>query len=148
VDRKRSHAQTVRSDGGETNRDRSAAARFGLVLDCADPQRLARFWAAALDYVNVGAAGAYVALYPRRRPGPKLLLQRVDEPKRSKNRMHIDLETTDINTEADRLTALGAQRLGDRPCTEHGSTWILMTDPEGNEFCICDNANPTPTPTR
>ena len=60
-------------------------ARFGLVLDCADPQRLADFWASALDYVDVGTAGAYVALYPRDRPGPKLLLQRVEEPKASKN---------------------------------------------------------------
>ena len=41
---------------------------FGLVLDCADPQRLAAFWAAALDYVNVGSAGAYVALYPSGSP--------------------------------------------------------------------------------
>jgi len=47
---------------------------FGLVLDCADPDRLAEFWAAALGYVNVGAAGVYVALYPREGNGPKLLL--------------------------------------------------------------------------
>jgi predicted enzyme related to lactoylglutathione lyase len=117
-------------------------ATFGLVLDCADPERLAGFWTAALDYVNVGSAGAYVALYPRERSGPKLLLQRVDEPKTSKNRMHIDIETPDIHTEATRLAALGAQRVSDGPCNEHGSTWILMADPEGNEFCICDNGNP------
>ena len=50
-------------------------ANFGLVLDCTDPQRLADFWSAALDYVNLGAAGAYVALYPRDRPGPKFLFR-------------------------------------------------------------------------
>ena len=58
------------------------APRFGLVLGCADPDQLAEFWAGALDYVNVNAAGTYVALYPRDGNGPKLLLQRVDEPKR------------------------------------------------------------------
>ena len=118
-------------------------ASFGFVLDCDDPQRLAVFWASALDYVNVGEAGAYVALYPRERPGPKLLLQRVSEPKSSKNRMHIDIETPDIHREAERLTALGARHVAEAPCSEHGSTWLLMTDPEGNEFCICDNGTPS-----
>lgn len=118
------------------------AQRFGLVLDCADPERLAMFWAEALGYANVGSAGAYVALYPRQGSGPKLLLQRVAEPKSSKNRMHLDIEAPDIHREAERLTALGARRVGEEPCSEHGSTWILMADPEGNEFCICDNGNP------
>lgn len=115
---------------------------FGLVLDCADPEPLAQFWAEALGYTNVGAAGSYVALYPRHGNGPKLLLQRVSEPKTSKNRMHLDIETPDIELEAKRLTRLGAQRVNDSTCSEHGSTWILMADPEGNEFCICDNGNP------
>ena len=43
----------------------SPSPHFGLVLDCADPHRLAEFWAEALGYANVGAAGVYVALYPR-----------------------------------------------------------------------------------
>lgn len=43
----------------------ATAPRLGLVLDCVDPERLAVFWAAALDYANVGSAGAYAALYPR-----------------------------------------------------------------------------------
>lgn len=49
--------------------------RFGLVLDCADPERLAAFWGPALGYVNIGAAGSYVALVPDGSAGPKLLLQ-------------------------------------------------------------------------
>jgi predicted enzyme related to lactoylglutathione lyase len=113
---------------------------FGLVLDCADPERLAEFWAEALGYANVGSAGVYVALYPREGTGPKLLLQRVAEPKATKNRMHLDIEVSDIDVEADRLSGLGARRVSDDTCSEHGSTWILMADPEGNEFCICDNA--------
>src|SRR5258707_131439 len=53
--------------------------RIGLVLDCADPQELAKFWAPALDYAVVGGAGAYVLLVPPDPSRPKLLLQRVAE---------------------------------------------------------------------
>ena len=113
-------------------------AHLGLVLDCSDPERLAEFWAPALGYLNLGTAGNYVALYPDGATGPKLLLQRVEESKTVKNRMHFDIEVTDIEAEAQRLVAIGATRVSDGPCSEHGSTWILMSDPEGNEFCVCD----------
>ena len=122
--------------------DHNPVPHFGLVLDCADPERLAEFWAETLGYANVGSAGVYVALYPREGNGPKLLLQRVIEPKATKNRMHVDIEVPDIDVEADPLCGLGAQRVSDETCSEHGSTWILMADPEGNEFCICDNGSP------
>jgi predicted enzyme related to lactoylglutathione lyase len=111
---------------------------IGLVLDCADPVALAGFWATALHYAVVGEAGNYVALVPDGRPGPKLLLQRVDEAKRVKNRMHIDIESPDIRSEAARLEAHGATRVQPDARNEHGTTWILMADPEGNEFCVCD----------
>jgi predicted enzyme related to lactoylglutathione lyase len=111
---------------------------IGLVLDCQDPAALAEFWSAALDYVNVGDAGAYVVLLPNGRPGPKLLLQEVPEPKTTKNRMHLDIDAVDIEAEADRLESLGAQRARPDALHEHGTNWILMTDPEGNEFCVCD----------
>jgi len=112
--------------------------RLGLVLDCADPERLAEFWAAALGYQRLGAAGQYVLLHPSEQSEPKLLLQRVPEAKAVKNRMHLDLETPDIEAEATRLQALGATRVDAGTQSEHGSTWILMADPEGNEFCVCD----------
>ena len=118
-------------------------ARLGLVLDCADPQRLATFWSAALGYVNVGSAGSYVALVSPVGGGaaPKLLLQRVPEPKAGKNRVHVDLEVADIDAEADRLEALGARRVATVPMSEHGTRWWLMADPEGNEFCVCDGGS-------
>jgi predicted enzyme related to lactoylglutathione lyase len=116
---------------------------IGLVLDCADPVALAEFWGPALDYVSVGEVGAYVALFPSGRPGPKLLLQRVDEPKVTKNRMHFDIEVLDIEAEAARLIALGATRVQPDTLSEHGTTWILMADPEGNEFCVCDAGQTT-----
>ena len=111
---------------------------IGLVLDCEDPERLAKFWGPALGYVNLGNVGSYVALFPDGRPGPKLLLQKVPEAKVTKNRFHADLEVADIHAEAKRLVALGATKVSEEPCSEHGSTWLLMLDPEGNEFCVCD----------
>jgi hypothetical protein len=116
----------------------TAVSAFGLVLDCADPETLAEFWAAALGYEPLGSAGNYVALVPPTPGRPKLLLQRVPEPKTTKNRMHLDIETPDIEPEAARLEQLGATRLGAETQSEHGSTWILMADPVGNEFCVCD----------
>src|SRR5258706_72481 len=83
-------------------------------------------------------AASASALLPNRPPGPELVLQKVAEPKHGKNRMHLDIEVADIETEATRLEALGAVRVQTDHLSEHGSTWILMTDPEGNEFCVCD----------
>jgi predicted enzyme related to lactoylglutathione lyase len=114
-------------------------ATMGLVLDCADPEALAEFWAAALGYTKVGGAGSYVMLLPAEGDGPQLLLQQVAEAKAAKNRMHLDIHVADIAAEADRLAALGARRLETDPLEEHGTHWFLMADPEGNEFCICDS---------
>jgi predicted enzyme related to lactoylglutathione lyase len=122
----------------------SQGAQIGMVLDCTDPEALAEFWAPALGYLNLGTAGSYVALFPDGRPGPKLLLQRVAEPKTVKNRMHFDIEVSDIEAEAARLIDLGATRVSDTPYNEHGSAWILMADPEGNEFCVCDGGQTQP----
>ena len=111
--------------------------RLGLVLDCLDPAALAPFWAAALGYEVFADVGNYVALLPVNKPGPKLLLQRVPEHKVAKNRVHFDVETADIEAVATELEGLGATRVSDVQ-KEHGSSWIVMNDPEGNEFCVCD----------
>ena len=113
-------------------------ATIGLVLDCKDPEALARFWAPALGYADLGSAGSYVVLLDPEGVGPKLLLQGVPEDKAVKNRMHLDIDAEDIEAEAARLEALGATRVEDEPLHEHGTNWILMADPEGNEFCVCD----------
>jgi predicted enzyme related to lactoylglutathione lyase len=112
--------------------------QLGLVLDCHDPEALASFWAEALGYVILGDVENYVLLVPDGRPGPKLLLQRVPERKAGKNRMHVDIEVLDIEAVADRLEQQGARRISAHAQAEHGSRWILMADPEGNEFCVCD----------
>jgi len=115
-------------------------AHLGLVLDCLDPEKLASFWTEALGYQNIGAAGSYsLLLPPEGQAGPQLLLQQVPEPKSSKNRMHFDIHAADIEAEATRLAGLGATRVHDDPLSEHGGSWVLMQDPEGNEFCVCDS---------
>jgi uncharacterized glyoxalase superfamily protein PhnB len=111
---------------------------IGLVLDCADPSGLATFWAGALGYDNVGSAGSYVMLVDRDRAGPKLLLQQVSEAKSGKNRMHLDIHCDDVDAEVARLEALGATRQLDDDRREFGMRWVVMADPEGNEFCVCD----------
>ena len=115
------------------------AATLGLVLDCADPDRLADFWSAAIGYTTLGGAGSYVLLVDADGVQPKLLLQRVSEPKAGKNRMHFDIETPLVDEEAARLEGLGAMRLVADAVEEHGSRWIVMADPEGNEFCVCND---------
>ena len=114
------------------------AATIGLVLDCTDPDELARFWSEALGYSAIGGAGNYVMLVDTDGLQPKLLLQVVPEAKVGKNRMHFDIETRDVDGEASRLETLGARRLEAGVRNEHGSNWVIMADPEGNEFCVCD----------
>jgi predicted enzyme related to lactoylglutathione lyase len=106
------------------------------VLDCSDPKALALFWAGALGYKELEAAGQYVVLGTGDRTQHELILQGVDEPKTAKNRMHLDLQAADIEAEAERLIELGATRL-EGPIEELGERWIVLADPEGNELCVC-----------
>ena len=110
---------------------------LGLVLDSRDPEALAPFWAAALGYVVSGSVENYVLLLPDGGGGPKLLIQLVPEDKSHKNRMHIDIEVADIEATASKLIALGAIRLEEAAHDEHSCQWIVMADPDGNEFCLC-----------
>src|SRR6266567_2722283 len=84
---------------------------IAVVLDCADPEGLAQFWAEALGYRRQPLEEPYLMLLPAQRGGgPGLTLQRVPEPKADKNRMHIDLHVEDVDREVARLVALGATR--------------------------------------
>jgi predicted enzyme related to lactoylglutathione lyase len=97
---------------------------------------MVEFYVAALGYEAFGAIGQYRSIIPPEgQHGPKLIFQRVDEPKLGKNRLHLDVQHPDIEAEASRLEALGAVRV--RRHEEFGTAWILMADPEGNEFCVC-----------
>ena len=107
-----------------------------LVLDTNDPDPLAEFWAAALDYDVVHRGETYHALRAKDRSSPTLLLQRVSEQKVGKNRMHFDIHTEDFDATLSRVEALGARRISD-VLTEEGMRWIVLADPQSNEFCIC-----------
>ena len=116
--------------------------RLTVVVDCADPTTLAGFWEAALGYRRVDAPVGYAALVPQRdEPGPVVLLQRVPEPKVGKNRVHLDLHPADPQAHIALLESLGARRLGgwvDELLAE-GLRWQVLTDPEGNEFCVVEH---------
>lgn len=112
-------------------------ARFDVVLDCSDPEKLAGFWEAALGYRAHHSDASYAVLVPRDGTAPPLVLQQVPEPKAGKNRMHIDIVTDDVEPEVDRLEALGARRLHDGIRSLGQARWVTMADPEGHEFCVC-----------
>ncbi|HEX6508586.1 MAG TPA: VOC family protein [Chloroflexota bacterium] len=140
------------------------AVPFQVTFDCADPDRQAKFWAQVLGYVEQPPPEGYedwpAFLQERGIPeeewnsasaivdpdgrGSRIYFQRVPETKTVKNRVHLDvsvgagMQGTErrqrVNQEADRVVTLGAVKL--RVADEQGGYWIVMQDPEGNEFCL------------
>jgi hypothetical protein len=107
-----------------------------LSFDCAEPVRVATFWAAALGFEldpESDAQGAWIDDPSRRTRG--IFFQPVPEPKVAKNRLHIDLRpATSMAAEVQRLGGLGATIVG--RVDEGGSFWTVMRDVEGNELCV------------
>jgi catechol 2,3-dioxygenase-like lactoylglutathione lyase family enzyme len=110
-----------------------------LVLECRDPEALARFWCEVLGFVVLDREGHDIEIGPREGFGgaqPTIILSRTDEPKDRVLRLHIDVNPTDRGDDAElqRLLAIGARRVdigqtGEEP-------WQVLADPEGNEFCL------------
>ena len=111
-------------------------ATVELVLDCAEPTRLAEFWRPALDYRDYYLDAKLVVLVPTGGTASPLLLQGVPEAKVGKNRMHLDIVVDDIEAEVHRLRGLGAHSIDERSQSFGGTRWVRMTDPEQNEFCV------------
>lgn len=101
-----------------------------LIIDAADPERLAAFWSKLLGRPISDRSGPYVWL--RRESGLGLGFQQAGERKSAKNRMHFDVASSDPASEQQRVEALGGRRL---PEYADGG-FLVMADPEGNEFCI------------
>jgi hypothetical protein len=149
-----------------TDEEDAMAATFQVTFDAANPGQLGRFWAAVLGYVEQPPPEGHaswqafldsVGVPPEERDTmyavvdpdgsrPRLLFQKVPEGKTAKNRVHLDVNcgggrdvpleerTARVESESERLVGLGARRLG--PGEEPGGYWVVMADPEGNEFCL------------
>src|SRR5262245_48459156 len=109
----------------------------GLNVDTGDPARLARWWAELLGWniVEEGEAGGALEA-PHERPehgGAQLWFFRVLDAKTTKNRLHLDLRPDDQEAEVARAEAMGATRVD---IGQGEYSWVVMADPEGNEFCI------------
>jgi catechol 2,3-dioxygenase-like lactoylglutathione lyase family enzyme len=110
-----------------------------LVMDCSDLERSATFWCEALGYRRDGpAVGQYQGLLPPDGRGIQLLLQRVDDRKMVKNRLHLDLRTSGLGPEVERIRAAGGRVLTEEPQVEFGFTWQILADPDGNELCVVE----------
>ncbi len=111
-----------------------------LVLQARDPEVLARFWCEVLDFVELDReAEGCIEIGPREGfggPRPTIFLIRNDEPKHEHARLHVDLNPTDRDQDAEleRLLAAGAELVDiGQPAT---ASWHVLADPEGNEFCL------------
>jgi predicted enzyme related to lactoylglutathione lyase len=117
-----------------------------VTIDAVDPEALAAFWCAVLDWDQRVDEDGDIWIEPdddhpdagRVRP---LLIVRVPEGKAGKNRIHLDLVPDDHEREVERLEALGATRphIGQ----SGNESWVVLADPEGNEFCILDEPDLT-----
>src|SRR5262245_44829701 len=107
---------------------------YTVVVDAEDPSTLARFWAEVLDWKIVFEDEEEVVIAKSEDQYPGLVFVPVPEAKQVKNRLHIDLAPDDRDAEVERVLGLGATRadVGQSPDV----TWVVLADPEGNEFCI------------
>lgn len=111
-----------------------------LVLECRDPDALARFWCEVLDFVELDREGdGSVEIGPREGfggPQPTIILSPSAEPRQGKSRLHVDVNATDRDQDAEleRLLALGARPADVGQTGEEN--WHVLADPEGNEFCL------------
>ena len=116
------------------------ACRFSeLVVDCRDPEVLARFWCEVLDYRELSREDGAIEIGPETGfggPAPTLVLSPSDDPTPGKLRLHIDVNPTDRDQDAElqRLLALGAVPAAVGQTGEEN--WHVLADPEGNEFCL------------
>ena len=110
-----------------------------LTVDCKDPDMLAGFWQEALGWKQAGrwehdeGDMLEVEIESHDGSGVNILFLTDHEKKKVKNRLHLDLVPDDQAAEVARLESLGASRVD---IGQKGVSWVVMADPEGNEFCI------------
>ena len=107
-----------------------------ITVDCDDVLKVAQFWSAAIDRpIDPGSSPGFASIggADAERSEPAWYFEKVPEPKRAKNRIHLDLVDPDPAA-VERLVALGASIVARHSIGQHG--WTVMQDPEGNEFCV------------
>jgi hypothetical protein len=126
----------------------ASVRQFQVTFDCADPERVARFWCEVLGYVVPPSAkpGSSFACVDPTGVGPRLFFQRVPEGKTVKNRVHLDVRVGTglvgeerlavLEAESARLVALGATRGRLLIADGENESCQVMRDVEGNEFCL------------
>ena len=129
--------------GGAGNGSREgpvSSAVFNITFDCLDPSVVSEFWAAVTAYSRAHEAqpgNDYWVLRPPDGNGPRLVFVTVPARSPTKNPVHLDLVPRDLSQEDEvaRLVALGASVVDDRRLLDPGG-WVVLADPEGNEFCV------------
>jgi predicted enzyme related to lactoylglutathione lyase len=104
------------------------------VIDCNDLDAMTSFWSELTGLEPAGDAPGYRWLRSQAEGASLIAFQVVPESKQGKNRVHLDLQTDDVLAEVGRAMSLGATEV-DRHAWEDYH-WVVMHDPEGNEFCI------------
>lgn len=116
-----------------------------VIVHTAHPMELGRWWEEALRWIVVWQSADEYAIRPADNRFPGLTFVTLYEPKVAKSRLHLDFEPDDQAAEVDRLVRLGATRVdigqGEQP-------WIVLADPDGNEFCILESTSSTGTTSR
>lgn len=112
-----------------------------ITIDSENPKKLAEFWAAALDWKITFEDEIEVCIElldgsPEVGRIPDILFLKNPDKKSVKNRLHFDLRPHDQEAEVARLEALGAKKIEIGQSNYEGTTWVVMADPEGNEFCV------------
>lgn len=104
-----------------------------VVVAAHDPASLGRWWCEALGWVVVDDTAPVFEIQAKPDRLPGILFLAVDDAKDTKNRLHIDLRPDDQVAEVERLIALGATRVD---VGQGDVSWVVLADPEGNEFCV------------
>lgn len=104
-----------------------------VVIDAADPVRLGQWWANALGWTVVNDAPEEFEIRPSAEQLPGILFEPVITTKAGKNRLHLDFRPDDQEAEVARLLGLGARHAD---IGQGQQTWVVLSDPEGNEFCV------------
>lgn len=110
-----------------------------VVVDSADPARLGQWWADVLGWVVVDDSAEEFEIRPAAERVPGLLFIRVPDTKEVKNRLHLDFRPDDQQAEVQQFLNAGARRAD---VNQGEVTWVVMHDPEGNEFCVLSPRRP------